>query len=76
MIMIFENEQIKVKETGRDYDFIATVENKTDHEITIIFNDDCIEPIVVDDWIGILADSNGYETIEAFRNGEFSIEDY
>ena len=62
--MIFENEEILVKETGHDYDFIATVENKTDHEITIVFDDDFIEPIVVDDWIGILADSNGYSTVD------------
>lgn len=74
--MIFENEMILAKETGRNYDFIATIENKTDHEILITFEDEYIEPIVVDDWVGILADSNGYETVEALKEGKFTVENY
>jgi len=74
--MIFENEMILAKETGRNYDFIATIENKTDHEILITFEDEYIEPIVVDDWVGILADSNGYETVEALKEGKFIVENY
>ena len=74
--MIFENEMILAKETGRNYDFIATIENKTDHEILITFEDEYIEPIVVDDWVGILADNNGYETVEALKEGKFTVENY
>jgi hypothetical protein len=36
MKTIIENKKIKVSETGRDYDFIATVENKTNRHIRIL----------------------------------------
>ena len=32
---IYENKQIKVTTTGQDYDFIATIENKTNDKIII-----------------------------------------
>lgn len=75
-MVVFENSEILVKKTGRDYDFIATIENKTDKEIVINFDNEEVEPIVVNDWIGILADSNGRETLEELTNGKFTISPY
>ena len=63
MKTIFENELICVESTGRDYDFIATVENKTDKKIRIHYKDmdllDTYDTIDVepDDWVGLLADA-------------------
>ena len=58
MKTVFENEVIKVSRTGRDYDFIAVVENKTDKKVKIIFNHDDVEDfsICANDWVGLLAD--------------------
>lgn len=75
-MVVFENSEILVKKTGRDYDFIATIENKTDKEIVINFDNEEVEPIVVNDWIGILADSNGRETLDELTNGKFTISPY
>ena len=75
-MVVFENSEILVKKTGRDYDFIATIENKTDKEIVINFDNEEVEPIVVNDWIGLLADSNGRETLEELTNGKFTISPY
>ena len=37
MEIIFENDALKVSKTGKDYDFIAVVENKTTGEIKVCF---------------------------------------
>lgn len=77
MNKIFENDKIKVSETGRDYDFIAVIENKTDKEIKIVFDDDEMEIynflIEPNDWVGFLADDEGYEQFEEVKNGRFKI---
>lgn len=73
---IFENEKILVKETGHDYDFVATIENKTGEEIEITFTGEyefSVEPIIVNDWVGIFGNDEGYETIEAFKSGNFIV---
>lgn len=44
MKTIFENDIVKISETGRNYDFIAVVENKLDEEIQVIFDDEDLEP--------------------------------
>jgi uncharacterized protein (TIGR02145 family) len=52
--LVYEDDMIKITETGRDYDFVATIENKTDEEIIVIVDGDYefarIEP---DDWVGL-----------------------
>ncbi len=75
-MIVFEDAQIVIKKTGKDYDFIATVENKTDKEICIIFADEEIDPIIVNDWVGILADNNGYQSLAALQNSEFEVVPY
>lgn len=77
MNKIFENDKIKISETGRDYDFIAVIENKTDKKIKIVFDDDEMEIynflIEANNWIGFLANDEGYEQFEEVKNGRFKI---
>lgn len=68
--------KLNLKETGRDYDFIATIENNTDKTLKI-FVDDLegwyVEPIIVPahDWVGFLADDDGKFQVESIKNGDF-----
>lgn len=68
--------EIDFKETGHDYDFIATIENNTD-KILKLFIDDLegwySEPVVVaaHDWVGFLADDEGRFQVENIKNGDF-----
>ena len=77
MKTVYNDGFVKVSETGRDYDFIAVVENKFDRKIQITFKDENLqdETLILSegDWCGILADDNGYLTLEELKNGRFSI---
>ena len=76
MKTIFENETIKISETGRNYDFIAIIENKTDNIVKIEYQNEYIESIITiysNDWIGILADEDGYAILDSLRNNNFKI---
>lgn len=74
-----DNKKIRVQTTGHDYGFIATVENKTEKTILIVFDDESdylLEfSVKANDWVGLLADDEGYETLEALANGRFHIEE-
>ena len=76
---VSKEEMIEVKKTGREYDFIATVENKTDATITINFDDSDydIHPIELKphDWCGLLADDDGRLMLEYLENGRYDIDD-
>lgn len=80
MKTIFENEFIRVESTGRDYDFIATIENKTDKNIRLRYNPmdfdviyDTID-IEPNDWVGLLADKEGYDLVRKFELGQVDVE--
>jgi hypothetical protein len=81
MTTVFENDVIRVAETGRDYDFIATVENKTAEEIavTVPIGDEHIDDaaeifkIAPGGWVGILADSEGQATLDKLIDNNFEI---
>lgn len=79
MTTIFENDFIKVSTTGHDYDFIAVVENKTDKQICVHYDEpgynDNYDPILVapNDWIGLLADDEGRDWVEAIKNNQIYI---
>ena len=80
MKTIFENEFIRVESTGKDYDFIATVENKTDKKIRIHYKDmdllDTYDTIDVEpnDWVGLLADKEGRDLVRKFELGQVGVE--
>ena len=75
MRKIYEDEKIVIKETGQDYDFIATVENKTGEDVTFYANDvvaagsDYQFVISAYDWVGILADEEGRAQLKAIKGG-------
>lgn len=86
--VIYEDNTIVVAETGRDYDFVATVVNKTDKKLRIKFTGDfeCLEPINLNecdteyDWSGFFGqDWWGSEYCPdisyrlAFENKEYEI---
>ena len=80
MKTIFENEFIRVESTGQNYDFIATIENKTDKNIRIhykpmdfivIYDTIDIEP---NDRIGLLADKEGRGLVRIFELGQIEVE--
>ena len=80
MKTIFENELIRVESTGRDYDFIATVENKTDKKIRLRYNPmdfdviyDTID-IEPNDYVGLLADKEGHDLVQKFELGQVDVE--
>lgn len=80
MKTIFENEFIRVESTERDYDFIATIENKTDKNIRLRYNPmdfdviyDTID-IEPNDWVGLLADKEGHDLVQKFELGQIEVE--
>ena len=79
MTTIFENDLIKVSATGRDYDFIAIIDNKTDGQICIHYDEPChndhYDPILVapNDWFGLLADDEGRNWVKAIENNQIYI---
>lgn len=76
---IFENEFIKVSTTDKDYDFIAVIENKTNEQICIHYDEpgynDNYDPILIapNDWIGLLANEEGRDWIKAFENNQIYV---
>lgn len=75
MKILFESELVKLLLTGQDYDFIAVIENKTGKEICAIDEKDMEEElfsIKAHGWTGILADEEGYETIDKIKDGLIS----
>ena len=76
---IFENEFIKVSTTDKDYDFIAVIENKTNEQICIHYDEpgynDSYDPILIapNDWIGLLANEEGRDWVEAFENNQIYV---
>lgn len=79
MTTIFENDLIKVSATGRDYDFIAIIDNKTDGQICIHYDkpgyNDNYDPILVapNDWFGLLADDEGRDWVKAIENNQIYV---
>ena len=79
MTTIVENDLIKVSTTGRDYDFIAIIDNKTDGQICVHYDkpgyNDNYEPILVapNDWFGLLADDEGRDWLNAIKNNQIYI---
>lgn len=79
MTTIFENDFIKVGTTDRDYDFIAVVENKTNQKICVHYDqpgyNDSYDPILIqpNSWVGIEANDEGYDWIEAIKHNQIYI---
>lgn len=74
MKTIFSDDIIEVIDQEKDFDFIATIINKTDETIMIDFYD-LEESIKIEpsEWIGLLADDEGYMMLEQFRYFNFIV---
>ena len=76
---IFENDFIKANTTDKDYDFIVVIENKTNEQICVHYNEpgynDNYDPILIapNEWIGLLANEEGRDWVEAFKNNQIYI---
>ena len=79
MITIFENDFIKVSTTNKDYDFINVIENKTNKQISIHYDEsgynDNYDPILIapNDWVGLLADKEGRGWLNAIKNNQIYV---
>ena len=63
--VIYDRDGIIVKTTGRDYDFIATIENNTDKDQYI---EEIDTTVPAHDWVGLLADDDGYAALDAMKH--------
>lgn len=68
---------VSFEETGRNYEFVATVANYTNRPVKIMAGEEGLEPLVIQahDWIGLLANSTEKLMAELIKNGDFSIEE-
>lgn len=69
------NNLITIKKTKHDYDFIATVTNKSENPVLITFKNDDLPSIRIAPhlWFGILADDEGRAMLKALERKEYSI---
>lgn len=72
-MVLYEDKNIILKSTGRDYDFIATIENKLDKPIHITFENEDKIGMSANNWVGLLADDDGRNTINNIINRNFYV---
>ena len=76
---IFENDFVKISTTGKDYDFIAVIENKTNEQICVHYDkpgyNDNYDPILIapNDWVGLLNTEEDRDWIKAFENNQIYV---
>lgn len=79
MTTIFENDFIKVSTAKQDTDLIAVIENKTNQKICVHYDapgyNDNYDPILIqpNSWVGIEANDEGYDWIEAIKRNQIYI---
>ena len=74
--VVYEDSFVRVETTGRDYDFIATVQNKTPNSLNCFIGKDEERCFILeaDGWLGILADDEGRETLALITNSGINYE--
>lgn len=68
---ILKDEFITVSETGKNYDFIATIENNGNGFIRFERSGEdlfCVEP---NEWVGLLANEEDTRILEALKNKKY-----
>ena len=76
---IFENDFIKVSTSGKDYDFIAVIENKTNEQICVHYEkpgcNDNYDPMLIapNDLVGLLDGEEGRDWMKAIENNQIYI---
>ena len=72
--IMYEDEKVIIKTTGRDYDFLATIENKTDFAVSVTVDENSTIRVDASDWIGILADEEGQHFMEQVQSNNITVE--
>jgi len=80
---VYENEDVIISTTGRDYDFVATIQNKTlsDIVLTLPQTDDFAgseaEPweyrVPADNWVGLFYHEYQGNIQQALEQGDFTV---
>lgn len=70
--VVYEDKYIKVERTYKEYDFIATIENKCDYQVCVVVNGEEMY-IESNDWAGILADDSGQEILSNLEQGKVEV---
>ncbi len=77
-MIIYEDDEIIIRETGSKTGFIATVENHSNETIYIIPDENAdidtifeMFEVAPNDWCGILANDGGRNTVRAFKEDKF-----
>lgn len=75
---ILRDDFLQIRTTGHDYDFVASIYNKTNKPIHLIFDEEVgvdVDKLELDalNWYGILANENGYKMLEALINNKFLV---
>ena len=70
--VVYEDQYIKVNRTYKEYDFIATVENKCDYQVCVVANGEEMY-IESNGWAGILADDSGRAMLGNFEQGKVNV---
>ena len=79
MEKIFENDLIKVTEAENGSYSFVTIDNKTNGQICVHYDEpgynDNYDPILIgsNDWIGLLADEEGRDWVKAIENNQIYI---
>lgn len=73
MNVIYKDDYITVSETGRDYDFIAIIENDSEELVRFEQYGEDYFDIDPHDYIGLLADDQGRHILQAIKEKIFWI---
>ena len=75
MEALIKNDNFEVSITGRNYDFIAIIENNSDEKLKIVFDndEDYYLEIKPNDWLGLLADDEGYSMLNCFKYNNYEV---
>ncbi len=68
--------ELNVQETGHDYDFAACILNDSPNTLAVYVDDLegwYSEPVVIppNDWMGLLADEEGFGILSCIKDGDF-----
>lgn len=77
MKTIFEDEDICITDLEKDFDFIALIQNKSNKDLCIDFMEDDTDTLQIksQNWLGILADNNGYNQLDKLYKGQYHIKE-
>jgi len=72
---LFENNNIKVETTGRNYDFMACITNKTNQDMNIFVNNEYNTHLFIggDDWTGLVYGNESIDVLYHLVNGNYDL---